>query len=365
MMPLLRTKYGIAGIVLVVLLLANIISYFVRNWGLITVKVHDVPIGQVIRSIERQGWVTIYSNIDPQTRISMYVDHVPLPEAMETLAVNADAQWRLGFFVAPTSSQVKAEIRSFTEDADRTDDTRIYSFMTPLGFLTGDGDAAPVADPRGQTWPGMPAVQPVAAAAPATTNAADASSALPPSAGAQAVEGPPQSVQGYLRVFAERADIWIMTPAAWDPPVSSAPPPESSITSAIDRFIGHSHGNVTHALILRGRERRVAGGDGGQRRGGGGGGGFSMDFSSMEDRMSNAINGLPAAVRPNALAQLNQEVQFQKEVRLAPPEQRRKMWMQHMGDRRLDADNGWRRSPEKRAQMLSRLVGNRIAAQGK
>jgi hypothetical protein len=357
-MTMLRTKYGIAGIVLAVLLLANIISYFFRNWGLITVKAHNVPIGQVIRSIERQGWVTIYTNIDPQTRISMYVDHVPLPEAMETLAVNADAQWRLAFFVAPTSSQVKEEVRSFTEGAERNDDARIYSFMTPLGFVAGDETG--VADPRRQTWPGLPPPAPTPAPAPA--DAPDGSSSLPPSAGAPAEEGPPKSVQGYLRAFAERADIWIMAPASWDPPVSFAPPAESSISAAISRFVGHSHGNVTQALILRGREQRVAGGDGRRR---GGGGGFAVDLSAMEDRMSNAINGLPVEARANALTQLKQEIQFQKEARQAPPDQRRKMMMQHMLDRRLDGDNNWRRSPEKRAQMLSRLVSNRMAAQGK
>jgi hypothetical protein len=330
-----RNKYVIAGAVLVVLVVANFIIHIWENWGLITVKVTNVPIGQVIKSIEWQGWVTIYSNIDPQTKISMYVDHVPLPDAMETLAVNAEAQWRLAFFVAPTPSQVKEEIRSFKEGGDRTDDTKIYSFMTPLNMIATD--STPVADPRGQAWPGMPAATPSAPAAP--------------DGNAPAPADPPTSVQGYLRSFAERADIWIMAPATWDPPVTSAPPPSSSIASAIDRFVSHSHGSVTSALILRGREQRTAGGGGRPR--GPGGGGFSTDLLGMEDRMRNAINGLPPGV------------QFQKEVQLAPPEQRRKMFMDHMINRRLDSDDNWRRSPEKRAQMYARVVSNRMTAQGK
>jgi hypothetical protein len=342
-----RNKYVIAGAVLVVLVVANFIIHIWENWGLITVKVTNVPIGQVIKSIEWQGWVTIYSNIDPQTKISMYVDHVPLPDAMETLAVNAEAQWRLAFFVAPTPSQVKEEIRSFKEGGDRTDDTKIYSFMTPLNMIATD--STPVADPRGQAWPGMPAATPSAPAAP--------------DGNAPAPADPPTSVQGYLRSFAERADIWIMAPATWDPPVTSAPPPSSSIASAIDRFVSHSHGSVTSALILRGREQRTAGGGGRPR--GPGGGGFSTDLLGMEDRMRNAINGLPPGVRADANAQLDQEVQFQKEVQLAPPEQRRKMFMDHMINRRLDSDDNWRRSPEKRAQMYARVVSNRMTAQGK
>jgi hypothetical protein len=346
---MLRNKYVIGGATIVVLLIANFIIHIWSNWGLITVKVTDVPIGQVIKSIEWQGWTTIYTNIDPQTKISMFVDHVTLPEAMETLSVNAEGRWGLAFFVAPTSSQVKEEIRSFKEAADHTDDTKIYSFPTPLNMIAGE--STPVADPRLQTWPGMPGPT-----APAPDAAQPADGNAPPP------DAPPTSMQGYLRSFAEQADIWIMAPATWDPPITTPPPASSSISSAISRFVDHSHGSVTYALVLRGREQRVAG-EGRPR--GGGGGGFNMDMGAMEDRMRNAINGLPAAARPDAFAQLNQEVQFQKEVRLAPPAQQRQMRMKHRLDRMLESDNMWRRSPQKRAQMFARVVSNRMSAQGK
>ena len=72
------------------LIVANIFYHYYLNWGLITVKVHDAPLGKVIRSIEWQGWVKIYTNLDLTSKVTMYVDHVPLAEAMETLAVNVD-----------------------------------------------------------------------------------------------------------------------------------------------------------------------------------------------------------------------------------------------------------------------------------
>src|ERR1700677_2734705 len=75
---------GIIGL----LILANIVNYLYWHWGLITVKVTGVPLSKVIRSIEWQGWVKIYTNLPPDTKVSMYVDHVPLAEAMETLAAN-------------------------------------------------------------------------------------------------------------------------------------------------------------------------------------------------------------------------------------------------------------------------------------
>jgi hypothetical protein len=341
-----NNKYVVAAALIAVLVIANFFVHIWSNWGLITVKVTDAPIGQVIKSIEWQGWVTIYSNIDPQTKISMYVDHVTLPEAMETLAVNAEAQWHLGFFAAPTASGVKEEIRSFQEGADRTDDSNVYSFPTPMDMFADED--TPVVDPRRQAWPGLPATPPPA------SPTADGSAPDP--------EPAPSSVQGYLRAFAEHADVWIMAPSSWDPPVSAAPPASSSISSAVRSLVDRAHGSVSYALILRGREQRVAGQD---RPRGGGGGGFNLDLSSMEDRVQNEINTLPPAPRAAALAQLNQEIQFQKEVASAPPDQRRQMWRKHMIDRRMNNDNSWRRSPEQRAQRFARVVSNRMVAQGK
>jgi hypothetical protein len=373
-MTMLRNKFVIAGAVIAVLLVANIINYFWSNWGLITVKVKDAPLGQVIKSIERQGWVTIYSNIDPQSKVSMYCDHVPLPEAMETLAVNVEepppadgtvragrggggggAQWHLGFFVAPTSEQVKAEVRSFTEGLDRDDDSlRTYNFPTPLNMISDD--STPVADPRLQTWPGVKT-------APAPPPNADGTPATGPDGQPLQAEAPPTSVQGYLHSFAEGADVWIIAPAEWDSPVSTAPPPNDSIVAAIRHFVGGAHGSVTEAIILRGREQRVA--SAGDRPRGGGFRGAGLDLGMMEDRVDNAINGLPKSEQPAARTKLADEKQNQKEMATLPFEERRQRMMTHFIELRMNGDNNWRRSPEKRAQMFTRLVNNRIAATGK
>jgi hypothetical protein len=362
-------KTSIVGGLIVLLLLANIINYFWSNWGLITIHAKDKPIGQVIKSIERQGWVTIYSNIDPTLPITMDCDHVALPEAMETLSANVEypapadasgggggggmrgggAQWHLGFFVAPTSAQVKEEIRTFTEGADRDDDNiHVYNYPSPLAIL-GD-DSTPAADPRKQIWPGLK--MPPAPAADAT--APDGTPLQP--------EAPPSSVQGYLRAFARQADIWIMAPSSWDPPVKDAPAPDGSISSAIRHFIGGAHGSVTQAIVLRGRALRVAG-ERPNRTGGWRGGG--MDMSMMDDRMDNAINGLPPEAQPAARQKLADEKQFVKEMSVLPPEARWQRMRDHFMERRMDGDNSWRRSPDKRAKIYARLVAARQAATGK
>src|ERR1017187_1281933 len=81
-----RNRYIKWGGLIALLILANIVNYIYWNWGLITVKVKDAPLSKVIKSIEWQGWVTIYTNLPSDAKVTMWVDHVPLAEAMETLA---------------------------------------------------------------------------------------------------------------------------------------------------------------------------------------------------------------------------------------------------------------------------------------
>lgn len=397
-------KWG--GIAIAVLVLANIVSYFYNNWGLITVKVHDAPLSKVIKSIEWQGWVKIYTNLPPDTKVSMYVDHVPLAEAMETLAANVSGpprgadqgpgrdggdrpsggnpppngapganasvaggsprgpgnfdhnrppgggrggfgeggvQWNLAFFVAPTTAQVKKEIQDF-EAGTPDDDTRVYVYGTPLQFIGGEDISA--ADPRKQNWPGYKQPQPPPPPAP------DASGQTPPPPPID-----PPTVQTYLRAFAEGSNIWIMTPGAWDT-AATAPGENSSIARAMKSFISSAHGSVTQAIILR-----AGRGGHGPPRGSGGGGSFN-NMDAMADRLRNAVNGLPDDEQPAALEMVNQEVAFYQQVRTAPPDQQASMMQSHIADKMANANNG-RRSPEKRAQRYAQMVSNRQAAQGK
>jgi hypothetical protein len=406
------------------LIVANIVYHYYLNWGLITVKVHDERLGKVIKSIEWQGWVKIYTNLDLNSKVSMYVDHVPLAEAMENLATNVStrppgdsgpdnrggnrpdgggfggqggrqaggngrtfgngggnfggqpgggagggggrrggfggggfggggAQWNLAFFVAPTSGEVKREILSFQQD-DPDQDTKIYTFATPLQMLATD-DEMPAADPRQQTWPGFKDYPAPAMAATGTTNAAPATDSTTTDTTSTAPQA--KTAQDYFKSFAQSANIWIMAPGSWTPEVDAPPPADSSIIRAVKHFVGRLNGSVTEAIILRARW----GGGGGFAGGGGGGGGFD----AMDVRMRNAINGLPAGAQAGALAQLDQEDRFRKDVETAPPDQRRQRFMDHMLAKAVDNFYNSRRSPEKRAERYQRMVAARIAATGK
>ena len=381
---------------LIALVVANIGYYFYSNWGLVTVKAKDEPLKEVIRSIEWQGWVKIYTNLPLDTKVTMYADHVPLAEAMETLAANVDvpiqpddgtrpprnsglggnvpvtsnaptigfgglpsgapgpggrgslgtggppgggglgrrAQWNLAFFVGPTAADVKQEIAQF-QAGDPDIDARVFAFNTQLQTIADDtASAAP--DPHSQSWPGY---KPAPPAPPADLSVAPNAPATPP-----------PIVQTYLEAFAQSANIWIMAANSWTPDVANPPAPNSSIIRAVENFVSSSHGAMTQALILRA-------GRGGPR------GITRNDFGNDDawaDRMRNAISGLPADQRPDATEQLNQEVQFRKDVAAFPPEQRRAKMMAHFAEKMLYADRS-RLSPEKRAKMYQRMVAMRQA----
>jgi len=405
------------------LILANIANYFYSNWGLVTVKVTNAPLSKVIPSIEWQGWVKIYTNLPPDTKVTMYVDHVPLAEAMETLAANVDvppppdaddgtppnrdrpdrangqpggiagalpggsgtfsgpgaggvsgagapggpqggrgggfggrgAQWNLAFFVAPTTAQVKQEIREF-ESGDSDDDTKVYTYGTQMQLIASENMTI-TADPRLQSWPGVKPVDPSASPAPVDAQA----TAAPPTPTGNGPATPPANatptLQTYLQAFAESANIWIMAPGSWTPEVSSAPPPDSSIISAVKNLVGKSHGAVTQALVLRtGRGGARGGARGGNR------GDFAGGDDAWANRMRNAITGLPPDERPDALEQLNKEIQFRKDLQSVPPEQRRQKMFQHMMERMIYGERLSRLSPVKRAQVYQRIVAMRTAA---
>jgi hypothetical protein len=386
----------LAVAVFAVLLLANFIYYFCTGWGLITVKVRNVPLAKVIKSIEWQTWwgLKIYTNLPADTKVSMYVDHVPLAEAMETLSLNCDVprpaddpgaaggatppmaaastatgnpdgtgrrrggggfggglggggggvQWNLAFFAAPSSAQVKEEIRSFQEGG-ADDNARVYAYPTMLQMF--DTDDSGTADPRLQNWPGMkPATAPVPQP--------DGTPAPPdPDAG---------TVQGYLKALAQGANIWIMAPTGWSAPVSNPPSPSSSISSAVKRLVSSARGTVVEAIILRGRTPRPAGRPGAGR----GGVGFASEDTDWEDRARNAINGLPEGDRPAALAQLDDESQFRKTLKGYPADQIPTIRRKHRMDRMLNmADAAMSKmSPEKRAARFAAMVSARAAAKG-
>src|ERR1700740_1382766 len=111
-MPKLQRSHWIF-LCLLLILTGEVAHYVWARWGLITVHSKGLPLGQVIRSIEKQGHVTIKTNMDLTKPVVMYVDNVALGEALETLSVTTEARVRLTYFVAPDKSTINAALANF------------------------------------------------------------------------------------------------------------------------------------------------------------------------------------------------------------------------------------------------------------
>jgi hypothetical protein len=243
--------------------------------------------------------------------------------------------------------QVRQEIRQF-QASDSDDDAKVYTYGTQMQLIATESMEI-TADPRLQSWPGVKPTPPAPVDAQATT-------ATPDQTGNGQADPPadtPPTIQTYLQAFAESSNIWIMAPGSWAPEIPNAPPPNSSIITALKNLVSGSHGAMTQAFVLRA-------GRGGAR--GGTRGDVAGNDDAWADRMRNAINGLPADERSDAVEQLNQEVQFRKDLRSVPPEQRRQKMRQHMMEKMVYGERLSRLSPEKRALVYQRMLTLRAAA---
>ena len=70
----------------VLLVIGAVVQHVWANWGFITIHSQTEPLAQIIRAIEKQGHVTLKTDLDPATPIRMNVDKVVVSEALETLA---------------------------------------------------------------------------------------------------------------------------------------------------------------------------------------------------------------------------------------------------------------------------------------
>jgi hypothetical protein len=104
---------GIAALMAVVL-----VWKWVSGWGYVTVNVRDVPLSQVIKTIERQGRVKIVTNADPATPVTMLVEKAPAYDAIDTLALAIDADTRLAYVAAPDSRQIKNVLAAYASGSN-------------------------------------------------------------------------------------------------------------------------------------------------------------------------------------------------------------------------------------------------------
>lgn len=271
-------------IVIGLLLVGNIIYHMWSNWGLITIHSKDQPLGEVIRSIEKQGHVKIQTNLDLVRPIEMNVTKVALAEAMETLSVVVDGRWHLTYFVAQDKGTIDAALAGL---GNRTRPEGWRSLYVPLMGEGMGADQAVMPDPRQDTWAVKPAKEP--------------------------------TLQSYLEQASRNVSAGFVVPEGYNPPVTS-PPSSGVIAKALPKLIDAAKGKYEEIFVLQGF--RVAENDSRGRRGGGENEEFRGGRESMEERMRNEIAKLPAEEQKVAQQEFDARKAFFEGLRDLPPAER-------------------------------------------
>ena len=322
------------------LVVGNIVWYFWSNWGLITIHSKDKPLGEIIRSIEKQGHVTIKTNIDLSKPIQMYVDKVALAEALETLSVVAEGRWRLTYVVAPDKGTISNALSNLSSGQQRPEGWLSkyvpLRAMGPMGMAGAEPEVLP--DPRKDKW----AVKP-------------------------ASEG---TLQAYLEQASRNVSASFMVQEQWNPAIG-APPSSGPISKVLPKLISKANGRYEEVFLITAERMRADGDprppDDEDRR--------AQFREAMDERIQNEINKLPPAQRAAAQQDRDEQKQIFEMMRNLPPDERAAKMQEIMSDPKMqqkieDANlaRDARRSPQQRMQRgnqyVQRLAAARAAATG-
>jgi hypothetical protein len=315
------------------LVVGNIAYYLWSNWGLITVHAKNQPLGEVIRSIEKQGKVTIKTNLDLAQPVQMDVHKVALAEALETLSVVTESRWRLAYFVAPEKGAIDSAVANMGSRL-RPDGWR--TMHVPLPDV-GEHDVLP--DPRKDPW----AVQPAKEA----------------------------TLQAYLEQAARNVSASFLVPEQWNPAIAS-PPGAGAISKALPKLAKAANGIYQEIFVLQGF--RMAEEDGRDRDRGrpnrDNNEGF-RGFEAMEERIQNEIKKLPPAERAVAQKEHEERRNFFASMRDLTREEREAKMQEYMSDPKNqermvqgEMSRDARRSPQQRMKRGGQYVQRMAQARG-
>ena len=309
-------------IALVLFLGAEIGHYIWAHWGLITVHSKGQPLSQVIRSIEKQGHVTIKTNVDVTKPVKMWLTDVSLAEAMETLATVTETRWRLTYIVGPDKGSLALALAGVAA-GQRTEGWKSY-FVPFQPMMLGQEEPDILPDPRKDTWAVKPATE--------------------------------QTLQAYLTQASRNVSASFLAPESWNPPVKS-PPAAGAINKALPKLVSEAKGQYQEVFLLQQREQRERrAGDRGEREAGDDGPRFAGNFGrggfdAMEERMRNEIAKLPPDQRSAAELEIETRKKIREEMKDLTPEQRRKRFEDLMNT--PDAQNRMDSAANKRDSRMS------------
>ncbi len=321
--PLSGTQMLLGAIVLLVI--GNVAWYVMADWGRITLHVHAVPLRKVVASFESQGHIRLRTDLDPETPVTLDLDHAPIGLALETLSTVTESRWRLCYLVGPSRRDFLAMLDHW-QAGHRDDGWRWISHPAPP--LADDPDDGP-ADPRGD------------------------SVTLQPTDGTD--------VQGLLDKIAFLSDATVVVSQPWNPSVGAVSF-EAEVHRAVAKVAGAGHGSNYEVFLLSAHHLRTA--DQGPMDDGGG----RFNFEDADAMLQRRIQSLPADKRAAAKDRLDKERSFRQSLAGLTPEQRRARWLARMSDpvmqemmmaRQEQRDN--QMTPDQRQSRAQRYVSNKAS----
>jgi hypothetical protein len=326
-------------VAVLVLLTANFATRWWKNRGLITIHCEDWPASKVVRELEKQGGITIKTNLTDETRIRMHLDKVPLTEAMETFAVVSEGRWRLTYVFAGGLGEIQNGINAMLANERPEGWKRLYFPMRRMG---NDFDAGPAPDPRTDLWN---------------------------------VKTPEKDeFQSYAQQAARSVNAAIAFPETWNPSVHKQPSagPIAKVAPALAKASG---GRVLEVFLVQKNERRDDQDDGDQ----GPRFGFRGDNAdeAERDRRREAfieraqaeIDKLPPEQRQAAQQRFEERRKFFEGMRDLPEAQRRakmeEFFSGEQNQERMEAresERMARMTPDQRVDRSRRYVERKQAA---
>jgi hypothetical protein len=325
-----RKKWLVAGVLF--LGVAKIAWSYYANWGLITIHANKQPLSKIVSEIQRQGHVTLKTNLDATTPVTMDVDRVPVSDALETVAVVTESRWRLNYFFAQDRGALLNGIDAIAA-GNKPEDWKVIYYPVPQIFLPSNGV---VPDPRHDLW---------------TTKAPDE-----------------MTLQGWMDGVAKMANVGFAVPEKWNPPIATSPG-SGEIGRVVPRLAKAAHGKMEAIFLLTKSERRQWGGGGDRQPQDGGGG--PRNFEWMADRIQAEINRLPETDRADAQAQYDAERKFRESLKDLPDDQRRAKMQERMNDPAVQdqmdkrqAARDVRSTPQQKLQRAQNYVDRKQALKG-
>jgi hypothetical protein len=326
-------------VAVLVLLTANFAIRWWKNRGLITIHCEDWPASKVVRELEKQGGITIRTNLTDETRIRMHLDKVPLTEAIETFAVVSEGRWRLTYVFAGGLGEIQNGINAMLANERPEGWKRLYFPMRRMG---NDFDPGPAPDPRADLWK---------------------------------VKTPEKDdFQSYAEQAARSVSAAIVFPETWNPAVHKQPSagPIGKVAPALAKA---SSGRVLEVFLVQKNERRDDQDDGDQ----GPRFGFRGDNAddAERDRRRQAfieraqaeIDKLPPEKREAAQQRFEERRKFFEGMRDLPEAQRRakmeEFFSSEQNQERMEAresERMARMTPDQRVDRSRRYVERKQAA---